>query len=83
MFDQNVSFETEHGLAVNVEWNDAQTQFTLVPTTLQHAEVSVADTTNQAKTLSMLVDKNTPQDIASAIIKTKGFTLWNTNSNNQ
>jgi poly-gamma-glutamate synthesis protein (capsule biosynthesis protein) len=83
MFDQSFSFGTEHGLAVNVEWNGAQTQFTLVPTTLRHAEVSVADITDQAKILSALVDKNTPQDITSAIMKTKSFTLWNTSQSNQ
>jgi poly-gamma-glutamate synthesis protein (capsule biosynthesis protein) len=46
VFDQGLSFWTEHGLAVQVIIHqDGQKDFKLIPTVLHHAEASVATTT--------------------------------------
>jgi len=49
IFDQNLSFWTEHGLAVRVEFGETSTRFTLIPTTVSNKEVSVASTTDADK----------------------------------
>lgn len=80
IFDQNFSFATEHGLAVHVEWSDEKMRFTLVPISIDHAEVKIAEPSDRQKVLSSLVDNYLPLDIASAIMKTQEFTLWNPNN---
>jgi gamma-polyglutamate biosynthesis protein CapA len=45
VFDQNFSFETTHGLAVQVEFSDTETHFTLAPISILNEEVSVSSTT--------------------------------------
>ncbi len=83
IFDQNFSFATEHGLAINVEWDDTKTRFTLVPVSIDRAEVKIAEPSDRQKVLSSLVDNYLPVDIVSTIMKTQEFTLWNNNPNNQ
>ncbi len=73
IFDQNISFATEHGLAVHVEWSKEKTRFTLVPTSLDRGEVSLAAPADRQKVLSVLM----PAGIPSDILTTKEFTLWN------
>ncbi|MDO8561585.1 MAG: AmmeMemoRadiSam system protein B [bacterium] len=82
IFDQNFSFATEHGLTVHVERGSAKTRFTLVPISIDRAEVKIAEPSDRQKILSLLVDKNLSSDIASDIINAQEFTLWN-NPNNQ
>jgi poly-gamma-glutamate synthesis protein (capsule biosynthesis protein) len=77
IFDQGLSFATEHGLAVNVEFGDSMTRFTLVPTALDHAEAGIADPADGAKILSLVANRNSLSGIiASDILKTSGFTLY-------
>lgn len=47
MFDQNFSFETTHGLAVQIDFSDAETHFTLVPVTILNEEASFASVDDQ------------------------------------
>lgn len=54
IFDQDFSFETTHGLAVQVEFSDAETHFTLVPVAILHSEVSFASTTEAISDFSLL-----------------------------
>lgn len=75
IFDQNFSFGTTHGLAVEMEWNGGETRYTLVPITIQREEVSFPSVTDRIETLSALVDKSLPQNTASSILKTYSFTL--------
>jgi hypothetical protein len=85
IFDQNISFATEHGLAVNVEWDDEKTLFTLLPTTILKGEVEIADPQDSRKVLELVTkDQNfLSNNISSAIIKTKQFIIWNNKINNQ
>jgi poly-gamma-glutamate capsule biosynthesis protein CapA/YwtB (metallophosphatase superfamily) len=75
IFDQNFSYETTHGLAVLMEWNDTDIQYTLIPITILHEEVSFPDTNNRVQTLSALIDGNLPKDTALAILNTYSFSL--------
>jgi poly-gamma-glutamate synthesis protein (capsule biosynthesis protein) len=77
LFDQNASFITTHGLAVDMDWDGTETHYTLVPVTIQGEKVSFPDTADRVKTLSALVDKQLPEGVASAILKTYSFTLNN------
>lgn len=43
MFDQDFSFETRHGLAVRVGFDENKTVFTLIPVSINKAEVQIAD----------------------------------------
>jgi poly-gamma-glutamate synthesis protein (capsule biosynthesis protein) len=47
MFDQYFSFETTHGLAVQIDFSDAETHFTLVPVTILNEEASFASFDDQ------------------------------------
>lgn len=80
IFDQNFSFATEHGLAVHVEWDDEKMRFTLVPISIDRAEVKIAEPSDRQKVLSSLVDNYLHLDIASSIMNTQEFTLWNPNN---
>ncbi|OGF94509.1 hypothetical protein A2609_00475 [Candidatus Kaiserbacteria bacterium RIFOXYD1_FULL_47_14] len=42
MFDQNFSFETTHGLAVQIDFSDTETHFTLMPVAILNEEASFA-----------------------------------------
>lgn len=75
IFDQNFSFATTHGLAVDMEWDGAETRYTLIPVTIQNEEVSFSNTTDSIKTLSSLIDSNLSKEVASAILDTSSFTL--------
>jgi len=81
IFDQNLSFATEHGLALNVEWGDSKTTFTLVPTTIKNNEVQVADSQDSEKILFVAIDNDLLSTGASSgilkSIKNNQFTLWN------
>jgi len=56
IFDQGLSFWTEHGLAVKVSLSvsSGEMKFTLIPTALNHAEASVASPEDAAKVLKIL-----------------------------
>jgi poly-gamma-glutamate synthesis protein (capsule biosynthesis protein) len=54
MFDQNFSFETTHGLAVQIDFSDAKTHFTLIPITILNEEASFASVDDQNKVFSEL-----------------------------
>lgn len=75
LFDQNFSFATTHGLAVDMEWNSDETRYTLVPITIAGEEASFSNAPDSPETLSALIDNNLPEDIASEIINTHSFTL--------
>ncbi len=80
VFDQKLSFATEHGLAVQVEYNDDMTQFTLVPTALVDDEVHIAPAAEAEKVLRV-AGNSLSADMRSAILKTNTFILWNNNPN--
>ncbi|MFA6278627.1 MAG: CapA family protein [Candidatus Paceibacterota bacterium] len=75
IFDQNFSFVTTHGLAVNMEWNDNETRYTLIPITIQYEEVSFSSTEDTTQTLYALIDGNLSKDIESAILNKYSFVL--------
>jgi AmmeMemoRadiSam system protein B len=75
IFDQDSSFATTHGLAVDMEWDGTEIRYTLVPVTIQGEEVSFPDTADRKKALSALVDNSLPKDVESSILKTYSFTL--------
>lgn len=78
MFDQEFSWEVKHGMAVNVELRDDKTLFTLVPVTINRAEVEISNTEEAAKTLKTAV--NSPSllgNMATDILTKKQFILWN------
>jgi poly-gamma-glutamate synthesis protein (capsule biosynthesis protein) len=80
VFDQKLSFATEHGLAVQVEYNDDMTRFTLVPTALVDDEVHIAPAAEAEKVLQV-AGNSLSADMRSAILKTNTFILWNNNPN--
>ena len=53
MFDQDFSWATTHGLAVQVEWGETTTSFTLVPLTIEGEEVGVAQGADQQRVLEV------------------------------
>jgi poly-gamma-glutamate synthesis protein (capsule biosynthesis protein) len=75
MFDQNFSFETEHGLTVRVEWGGEETHFVLVPVSIQHEEVRIAEYSDRQVVLSALVDEYVPRDVAVSILEKQSFIL--------
>ena len=83
MFDQDFSFNTEHGLAVNVEWGSDVARFTLVPVLIQRGEVSIADAADRKRTLALLLGgahstssaASLPAAISSGIMEQYSFTL--------
>jgi poly-gamma-glutamate synthesis protein (capsule biosynthesis protein) len=78
IFDQHLSFETEHGLALHVEWGKDNARFTLVPTTLLRDEVYIATSTDRAKILARVTSSaDLPPEISSTILSAQSFTLWN------
>ena len=80
IFDQKLSYWTEHGLALNVEWDNAKTLFTLTPTTIENTEVNIANTEDSRKVISQIIKNDfLSEDIGSDILKTNKFILWNNN----
>ncbi|HEX7724836.1 MAG TPA: AmmeMemoRadiSam system protein B [Candidatus Paceibacterota bacterium] len=78
IFDQGLSFWTEHGLTIGVEWSQKQTTFTLVPTELNKTEASIAPAAARDKILDVLVSGAGVSDLTrSDILTKKSFTLWN------
>jgi len=75
LFDQNFSFETTHGIAVDMEWNGIEMRYTLVPITIRNEEVSFSDSADSAKTLSSLINNILSKDIKSSILETSSFIL--------
>lgn len=67
IFDQGISFDTEHGLAVIVELSDDKTVFTPMPTELNHGEASVASGTARQRILGRL---------GSDILRDNKLILW-------
>lgn len=53
MFDQDFSWETQHGLAVRAEFGEAFTSFTLTPVTIENREVRVANEPDSARVLGL------------------------------
>ncbi len=80
VFDQNLSFFTEHGLTVNVEFDDSKTVFTLVPTALQKAEVEIAEPEDRQKILQRTIDSTLSEEIRNAILTKGSFVLWNSST---
>lgn len=54
MFDQNFSFGTTHGLAVELTLAGERATYRLIPITVLHQEVSLSDAESAAKTLASL-----------------------------
>lgn len=77
VFDQNFSWETTHGIAVHVEFEDAQTRFTVFPTEVYDGVVTPAGADDAQKTLKRLVDKALAPALAHDILTTSGFLLPN------
>jgi AmmeMemoRadiSam system protein B len=75
MFDQNFSFATTHGLAVQMTWAGSEMRYTLVPVTMKDEEVSFSSPADSIKTLRALVDSNLSKSVASDILSTYSFTL--------
>ena len=53
IFDQDFSFETTHGLAVQIDFSDAETHFALIPLSISHSEVSFASSTAEVSDFSL------------------------------
>jgi len=51
MFDQNFSWETMHGLAVVVDFREAETRFTLIPTTVSQQKAGITEGEDRLRTL--------------------------------
>ncbi|MCX6715987.1 MAG: CapA family protein [Candidatus Taylorbacteria bacterium] len=78
IFDQNLSFATEHGLVVGVEWNGVETKFNLIPTVLNRGEVALADSEDSQKVISFVASRDLlSEDLYSDIQNTSRFTLRN------
>lgn len=75
MFDQDFSFATTHGIAVRAEFDTDTTHFSLIPTTIKGQEVSRTEGDDALKTLSRLIDRALPFQIASDILNARAFTL--------
>ena len=81
MFDQNFSYDTDHGLTVEIERNAINTTFTLIPITIKAEQVSISDTADRSKTLETVIN-NAQADglsdtVISDIMKTYSFSLNN------
>lgn len=81
MFDQNFSYDTEHGLTVEMERNATSTTFTLIPITIKNEQVSISDVADRLKTLGAVVNNAQAGGLSntdiSDIMKAYSFTLPN------
>jgi gamma-polyglutamate biosynthesis protein CapA len=75
VFDQNFSFATMHGLAVNVEWGSERTRFELIPIAISKGQVTVAEGEARTAVLKTVVGENTPKNVASSVRAAGEFTL--------
>jgi poly-gamma-glutamate synthesis protein (capsule biosynthesis protein) len=69
LFDQDFSFATTHGLAVNLVWTNGKTSYQLIPIVIKGAEVSYPGETDRLKTLSALVSPFLSPEIAVSIMQ--------------
>lgn len=77
IFDQNFSFDTMHGLAVNIEWGKDRTRFELIPVAISKGRVTVAEDEARDKVLQTVVDSRTSADITKSILEVGEFTIDN------
>ena len=77
VFDQNFSFDTMHGLLVDVVWDRETTHFTLVPVSIVKGQVSVAQDAARGRVLDTVVGQDLDPTIVAAIRTTGGFSLEN------
>lgn len=76
MFDQYFSFETQHGLAVVVEWDEKETIFNIVPVSLEKSEAKYADAEDGTRIVEALVNNySLPEEVKGGIVEKKLFTL--------
>lgn len=74
IFDQKLSFETEHGLMVRINFFAKDISFDLIPTSIINREVYVATSTDANITLSTLSkDDSLPQEIKRSILSSGKF----------
>lgn len=69
IFDQDFSFETTHGLVVDLEWDGSQFRYVFVPISIQREKVSFPDPIARLQTLQALVDSHMTSDVQSAILQ--------------
>ncbi len=78
MFDQNFSFATRHGLAIEVEWSEEKTDFKLVPVAINEAEVEIANETDGARVIrDVLAEGLLSPETTSSILNSWNFVLEN------
>ncbi len=71
LVDQDISFATKHGLALNINLGDSKNTFTLVPISIENAETQISSSADANKLLSAVVNDD--------ILNKKQFILWNNN----
>jgi poly-gamma-glutamate synthesis protein (capsule biosynthesis protein) len=81
MFDQNFSYDTEHGLTVEIERNATSTIFTLIPITIKAEQASISDKADRLKTLEAVINNAQADGLSNTVIsdimKTYSFSLNN------
>lgn len=75
VFDQNFSFETMHGLLVDIKWGRDNTYFKLVPVAINKGQVTIADSEAGSKVIKSVIGNNLTRDMISEIQLTSGFVL--------
>lgn len=76
IFDQNLSFATEHGLILNINFAQKNTSFKLFPTTIQNREIKLATSSDVTRILNVIVNNSDlDQNIKTSILDSSTFIL--------
>jgi poly-gamma-glutamate synthesis protein (capsule biosynthesis protein) len=79
MFDQDFSYNTEHGLAIEIEHNASSTKFALIPITIRKEQASISAADDRSRVLGVVVsgakENGLSDDLVSDILKDYSFTL--------
>ncbi len=75
IFDQDFSFDTTHGLTVQVVFEGNKTTFNLVPIDIIRAQAGISNKGDGEKTLQVLINGNLPPEIVSQIMSDQAFSL--------
>jgi len=75
IFDQNISFETEHGMMVEVTLLPSETHFSLIPIFINKSEVEIASRADYGKILKPLFGDTLSAQIISDITNEQKFVL--------
>ncbi len=76
IFDQNFSYETTHGLTVQVEWSEEGTRFTLIPISIEYQKVKFAEPEDRQRILKSTISAELDPSRKESIVEKQEFILW-------